>query len=576
MQKRISYAVANFQEIIEGDYYYVDHTRFIQELEKYKTPVFLRPRRFGKSLWCSTLKCYYDILLKNKFKDLFGKLEIGKNPTGNQNTYMILSLDFSQISVYEDTNKIEKSFKTIVSTTINSFINYYQSYFKDFSIAPDLSISDMLMTLLTAIKDKGLPPLYLIIDEYDNFTNQLITNYKDNVYQEVTDKGSWLQTFFKVIKAGTQTNAVGKVFITGVLPITIDDLTSGFNIAQFITLNATMSEMLGFTSAEVDNLLTQIYDDYRLDKSTLIKVKDIIKTNYNGYKFNLNQQNLVYNSTLLNYFLFDFIDNQGKIPKFLIDENLRTDSKWIKRITLKIDNTKKLLNDLVNNNSIAYNELIIKEKFNAQDFFNKEHYPLSFFYLGLLTIKDEYEMEFPNLSMRDIFVGYFNEVERIDVVTLYAGLFKGFLKNPKFEDLFKGYWDLYISQIEAQAFDKANENFFRTTFYCLMKQFLSNYFFFAVEYQVPSGRIDYIMIGKDDTQFAKKIIIAEFKYWSKANGKKAKVLSKKEPDQEDVDQVNKYAVDLSKGIYSDYEVEKFVVYVVGNEGHREWRMKNCI
>jgi len=573
MKHRIPYGIANFEEIRKNDkFYYVDNTRYIHYLEKYKTPVFLRPRRFGKTLWCSILEYYYDINHKEKFNELFGDLEIGKNPTWNQNQFMVLRLNFSKVSVSKNLIELENNFNFIVNLWIKSFLQYYNNYFTNLKLDKEPSASKNLENIVSYIKLNNLPQMYLIIDEYDNFTNQLITNYEDQVYKNVTDKWSWLQTFFKVIKAWVEEWNIWKTYITWVLPITIDDLTSGFNIAQFITLELEMINMLWFTQDNVNNYLENIFDEYDFDKSQIPMIQDTIKTNYNWYRFNEKQVDLIYNSTLLNYFLDKLIRNKWEIPEDLIDENLSTDLKWIQRITLKIDNTKELLKTLLNKNEISYNRKMIKSKFNMNHFFQKDHYPVSFFYLGLLTIKDEYKMQFPNLTMRSIFTWYFDEIENIDVVTLYWDLFQNFLDNPKIEDLFEWYRNFYISQIPAQVFDQMNENFFRTTFFNLMSMFLSNYFIFWVEYQVPTGRIDYIMIWKFNNKFKKQVKIIEFKYRSKEKWIKEKILQLKQANSKDIDQINRYWKDIQNWIYKWYSIEKIIIYIVSNTGYVSFKI----
>lgn len=267
MNKRIPYAVANLEKIREEGYFFVDKTRFIKDLERFEVPVFLRPRRFGKTLFCSILECYYDINRADTFPMLFEGLYIGRYPTPLHSQFLVLRLNFSEVEVKPDIDKLEDNFNKSINVSIDYFLFCYKKYFKEsIPFSRDNSATYHLQCICKRIASHHLPPLYIIIDEYDNFTNQLITSHMDDLYYNLTcprDNGdSFFRTFFKVIKAGVESRAVGKVFITGVLPITIDDLTSGFNIAEIVTLKKSLHNMLGFTQVEVDEYVRSVFETY--------------------------------------------------------------------------------------------------------------------------------------------------------------------------------------------------------------------------------------------------------------------------------------------------------------------------
>ncbi|MFH0925535.1 MAG: AAA family ATPase, partial [bacterium] len=524
MKKKIPYAVASFEELREKNYFFVDKTFFIREIERYKVPVFLRPRRFGKSLWCSLLECYYDIKRKEKFDFLFGDLHIGKEPTEEKNKYLVLRFDFSKVEVKSDLKFIEANFTALFFRQINSFVNAdYKTFFKEqLDISKAKGAADLLDTVLRFIADNDLPPIYLIIDEYDNFTNQLITTHQDGLYYELTTGDSFFRAMFKVIKAGIGERTIERVFITGVLPITMDDLTSGFNIAEFITLEENTLNMLGFTQKEVDDYLEEIYDSYKFDKANLAEIKQILVENYNGYRFLPETREKLYNSTILTYLLKKLVLNSGKMPRDVIDDNLRTDLSWVKRLTQKEENTREMLEKLIFDKELTYDIDTISSKFNMNQFFDKDFYPLSLFYLGMLTFKDKFKMQLPNLTMKKIFTDYFNTIENIEVSKGYTDIFRQFLNDLEIEKLFKGYWEVYVSQFPAQIFDKMNENFFRTTFYELCTRYLSYDFTFAIETNHPSGRSDWEMLGKFHTQYKHQKFLIEFKHFNNTEGKKWK------------------------------------------------------
>ncbi|MCP4157144.1 MAG: AAA family ATPase, partial [bacterium] len=253
-KKRIIYGEANYKNLILDNGYYVDKTEYIRLMEPYKNPVFLRPRRFGKSLWCTTLQYYYDINEAGNFEKLFGHTAIGKNPTPLHNRFMVLHLDFSVIDPSGEIGDIRSRFNDICNIAIRSVARRYRKRFEEpIVIDMDKDASINLENVFAFITDYDLPKLYVIIDEYDNFANQLITAHKDTLYRELTADDSFLKNFFKTLKNGSKSGTISRVFITGVLPITIDDLSSGYNIANFLTLKQKFENMMGFTLKETEN-----------------------------------------------------------------------------------------------------------------------------------------------------------------------------------------------------------------------------------------------------------------------------------------------------------------------------------
>lgn len=567
---KIPYAVMNYAQLREKGYYYVDKSQYITELEKYQIPVFLRPRRFGKSLFCTMLDYYYDLNEADRFESLFGDTWIGQHPTGRQNSYMVLHLDFSIVSVAENVRDMEKSFGIAMNKSIRGFANItYKKYFSNFQFSETENSADLLSDLATYISLNNLPQMYIIIDEYDNFTNQLITSNKDLLYSELTSGDSFLRTFFKVIKEGVKAQGVGGVFITGVLPITMDDLTSRFNIAEMVTLEPNLVSMLGFTYEETETYLQTVFDGYGFDKSLLPEIRQIIRNNYDGYRF-LPGVEPIYNSTILTYFLKRFTINNGTIPDELIDENLRTDLGWIKRLTLGEERAKDMLHQLVYEGTLEYTREMLKSKFTREQFFQKEFYPISLYYLGMTTLSDNFNMVLPNNTMRTIFIDYYNTLNDLrGTADKYIGFFKQFTKDYSVETLFDGYYRVYLGQFPAQSFDKMNENFIRNTFYELCNRYLSSEYLFALEQNYPSGRADWEITGRPGTTYHKNKQIIEFKYFP---SKEAKcVLTLENPHREDVEQVTRYAADAQE-LLPDFHIRKFVIYVAANKGYKIWEV----
>jgi len=565
--KKIPYAVANYEKIVDEGFHFVDKTRFIRELENYQVPIFLRPRRFGKSLWCSVLECYYDTNRKDRFDTLFGHTDIGRDPTPSRNSQMVMRFDLSKIEVLPSYQTLREKFNNECENTFEVFLGDYGTFFEGFTGPASGDASDVLARILRAVRKADAPPLHIIIDEYDNFTNQLLTTHQDGLYHELTTGDSFLRTFYKVIKAGVGEGTVARVFITGVLPITMDDLTSGFNIGQIITLEEHTLEMMGFTQAEVDAYVDEIFAEHGWSEEKRKKVGDELRVNYNGYRLLPNAAEPLYNSTICNYYLSKLVIGGGKLPTETIDENLRVDVNWLRRLTGSDEDTRELLEQLMFEGTLPADVTMLRSKFNMSQFFQKPFYPLSLYYLGMLTFRDRFSLTFPNLTVKTIFTEYFNEVERITVSLGYTDMFQRFLDDHDLEALFAGYWKQYVGQIPAQAFDKANENFFRTTFFELCTRYLSPDLMFAIEVNHPSGRSDWEAVGRTGTPFENEAFMIEFKHFARTEGERLGVSAWAKPNDEDVEQVTRYAGDL-KCRYPELSVRRHVLYTVGAADYR--------
>jgi hypothetical protein len=383
----------------------------------------------------------------------------------------------------------------------------------------------------------------------------------------MADEG-FLKTFFKLLKEGRKTGAIHNVFITGVLPITIDELASGFNIADFITLEPEFENMFGFTQAEVDHLLNEIYEEYQFNPSTRSETDALIKSNYDGYHFVNPHGEAVYNSTILIYFL-KYFTRYGTYPEYLTDMNLKTDLMWVRRITgSNPDNTKGFVDRLLLYGNIEFDRTFLISKFNMSQFFEKGFYPISFFYLGMLTRESRFMMRLPNLNMRTIFVEYFNELHRIDVSTGYADMMQRFVNDLDLNALFGGYWKGYVSQLPEAVFQKVNENFYRTTFYELCSRHLSPWFTWNLERSYPKGHTDLEFVGKYSECFAGIRMVIEFKYYSNAAFEKLKTtIDDFELQEADTKQIAGYVEGL-KQEYPEAKISRHVIYCFGNQGYR--------
>lgn len=301
----IPYAIADFVDLRERGFYYVDKTDFIPGLEDYNAPVFLRPRRFGKSLLVSTLACYYDRTKANRFDELFGGTWIGAHPTPEHNRYLVIRYDFSAMVMADDIKGLERNFNRLNGSPVEIMVTHNRDLFGDFQFSQREDATQMLEEALGYARAHNLPKVYILIDEYDNFTNQLLTSYNDPLYEQVTTSDSFLRTFFKVIKKGIGEGSIRTCFCTGVLPATMDDLTSGYNIAEILTLHPNFLNMLGFTHTETEKYLRYVLDKYTGSQERYDEIWQLIINNYDGFRFHPNKEKL-FNSTILTYFFKNF------------------------------------------------------------------------------------------------------------------------------------------------------------------------------------------------------------------------------------------------------------------------------
>ena len=567
----VPYAVADFEDLRERGFYYVDKTDYIPGLEDYNAPVFLRPRRFGKSLLISMLASYYDRTKVNRFEELFGGTWIGEHPTKEHNQYLVIRYDFSAMVMADDMQGLAQNFDKLNCIPVEITLEHNRDLFGDFQFTTRGNAAQMLEELLGYARSHGFPKAYILIDEYDNFTNQLLTSYNDPLYEEVTTSDSFLRTFFKVIKKGIGEGSIRTCFCTGVLPVTMDDLTSGYNIAEILTLEPNFLHMLGFTYEETKTYLRYVLDKYDSDASEerFEEIWQLIVSNYDGYRFSPTGKPL-FNSTILTYFLKKFAVNGGSIPPELIDENLRTDINWIRRLTLSQSNAKEMLDALVIDDGLPYNITDLSSKFNKKKFFEKEFYPVSLFYLGMTTLKSTYRMVLPNMTMRSIYMDYYNQLNKIEGnASRYVPVYELYDSNRSLEPLVQNYFEQYLGQFPAQVFDKINENFIRCSFYELVSRYLSSCYTFAIEQNNSVGRSDFEMTGIPGTDYYTDDRVVEFKYYRAKEAEKMLALT--EPLPEHVEQVKRYGED-TKRKFPYYNVRTYVVYICANKGWKCWEV----
>ena len=529
--KKLPNGISNYEELVEENYYYVDKTAYIEKLENLsdKRIMFLRPRKFGKTLFTSVLENYYDVLKKDKFEKLFGETYIGKNPTINRNLYNILKFNFSGIDT-ESTEATIKGFRESVEISIKEFIHKYDI---DFFINPEQTAEGMLGNLFEAFKNqKEGQKMYVIIDEYDHFANELL-GFHTEEFKQIVSKNGKVRKWYEILKKGTET-VVNRIFITGVAPITLDSLTSGFNIAKDITMDEDFNDMIGFNQEELIRLMNQ----QEINIASQQEILPIMKENYDGYKFSKDSKNYMYNSNMCLYFLSDYI-RLGKIPSRLVDVNIASDySKLAKMLDLcQGEEKEKIMEDTVSGKGVVSE---LTEKFNPAIGFTEKDLVSMLFYLGYLTISESFagypKLTIPNRVMREIYSDYFLQVVKqqikLNLDTNYSKIaleiaLEG--KIDKITDLLQ----IYLNNLSNRDFQRFDEKYVKLIFYCIAMSL--SIFSVKSEMEVQRKYPDILLIPKDKANGYYGVMI-EFKYLKKGEENKLE-----EKQKEAKEQIQEYA-----------------------------------
>ena len=575
-KRNIPYGVINWAEIVR-ECLFVDNTAYIRELEKCKTPVFLRPKRFGKSVVCSMRAHYYDIDLKDRFDELFGMTDIGHNPTPLRNSFLVLQFDFSTVQV-GTLAEIERNFWENVKRSVRGLVVREKDRADWSDVANAQNPADMIDAVRSVIRENHLPPLYVIIDEYDNFTNELVVSGRDLEYNAVCGhdaKGdltreSFFKSFFKSFKAGLADGTVGRTYFTGVLPITLDDLSSGFNVGTVVNLDPDKLGMAGFTQPQVKAYVDEVFAEHELDPAIKPAVLADLKAFYDGYHF-LPGSEPLYNSTICNWYLRCLVQWR-KQPPDVIDANVRTDIGWFRRLAQTPQNAMAKLRAYIERGE---GEDVVRSalsaKFGRAKFFTEEFFPYALYYLGLLTFENPFRLNIPNLTIKNMFVDYYDELSEFKNVDEARRSFSRAaeslaLADGTWKNLFDAYWQHYVkARIPAQAFDKMNENFFRTTFTSRCLDSLSEFYSFEMEYNSSEGRCDFLAVPKAGSPKPARLV--EFKYFTNAAAEKGNILGRDTPDAETVRQALDYRTALARRPDWDHPIDVTVVEVCGNVGY---------
>lgn len=551
--KLLPYGVADFVTVIEQNLYYVDKTMFIPELEKQpRNLFFIRPRRFGKSIFLSMLYSYYDCTQSHKFQSLFGNLWIGQHPTPLQGKYQVLFLDFSQITGNID--KLETKFNSYLSINLDAFVRQYSEYYQAEmeEILAQEDFEEKMELIFKAAKAHQYH-LYLIIDEYDNFTNVILNERGEKIYHAITHADGFYRDVFKKFKGNFE-----RIFMMGVSPVTLDDVTSGFNIGWNISIKPEFDEMLGFSTTDVVEMFTYYKEHGSIPAdSDIDAIVNNMKPWYDNYCFAkqaLKKKTRMFNCDMVLYYLRNYMD-AGCPPEEMIDPNTRTDYGKMKKLLQfdKLDGERKGII-----RKIAEEEQIVTqlyESFSAYQIPKAEIFPSLLFYYGMLTIKgtrgSKLILGIPNNNVRKQYYGYLEEEYQakayVDVNQL-TDYYYDMAYDGKWEEGLRFMADAYAKVSSVRDGIEAERNL-QGFFMAYLN--LNNYYVTAPELELNHGYCDFFLLP-DLTHYASQhSYILELKVLSKKDfsaivegefTEDGKPMTKAEKQwREAVDQIHRYA-----------------------------------
>lgn len=492
---KLPYGESNFKTVIEEGYFYQDRSMFIRELEDKATKYlfYLRPRRFGKSLFVSMLYYYYGLEHKDLFNDLFGKLDIGKQPTPLANQYLVLKFEFSRI----DTDTFKGTFEGFQSNVlfgVQDFFTQYGEWFTEVQQAEILSKrspNEVLKSLFSFYKKNKITyPIYILIDEYDHFANELISfNFK--YFEQSVTKNGFVRKFYETIKTATWEGIVKRMFVTGVSPLTLDSMTSGFNISSNVSLWREFHALMGFEEPEVKKILQGI----GVPENELLTTLDDLRAWYDGYLFNIKAKNHIYNPDMVLFFAIRYQSDKA-YPDQLLDPNIATDYSKIQKL-FKIQGREEahltVLDTLINSGSVNAD---LTMQFSLERKFSNDNLVSLLFYMGFLTIKEQtvggYVFRFPNYVIERLYADYFVEMLQqqqglpIDSSQLNFALREMALKGTPqylYDEVSKILQ--VLSTCDAQGF---TENSLKAIFISLLKQ--QQFYYVHSEYESQRQYVD--------------------------------------------------------------------------------------
>ena len=546
--KKIPYGIMNFKILIEENYYYVDKTMYLEKLEKMPDALInLRPGRFGKSLFESMMFYYYDLNSADLYENLFKGTYVYQNPTKGKNNFYILKFDFSGINENKENEELIESFKACVILGINDFIDRYNIKYE---YNKDVPADDMLKYFLNFIQGLKLEhKIYIIIDEYDNFTNAILEG-DINRFKSIMGNEGFIKAFYITIKENMGT-IIGKLYATGICPITLNSINAGLNILNDISTDIEFNSMIGFTHNEVKDLIKEVVEDKDQEK-----IYNLMLNNYDGYLFNKDAKERVF--TLIMYLLSYYVRCK-KAPEELMDLNVAYGSGKIgKLLKLKENNYyNEIIAELLKNDEITGE---LQNNFNLELDISKNDLISLLYYFGYLTIAENSFMgikfKVPNKVMKEAYNNYFIELLKIANIQIDTNkmnkIIEEIVMENKIEKLSK-YVEEILKLSDNRIFMKFDEKYIEVIYFSLLMK--NNYFDVYTEYPNKNGYIDVYLKSKNELM--KKNIMIELKYIKKKDYNE-KLL--KEKIKEGKSQLENYSKDERIN-----NVLKYLVVYVGND-----------
>ncbi len=498
--KKIIYGESNFRKVtIDNDYFYIDKTEYIEKVENLNENflIFLRPRRFGKSLFLSTLQYYYDENSKDEFEAMFSNTYIGKNPTPLKNSFRILFFEFSGINVDGGSEVIYEAFRDNVKLAIHRYFTQYGYRAYTSELKNIKTPSGLMKYFFEIVEDDDI---YLLIDEYDQFANAILA-YSMKDFLTIVGKGGFVRSFYEILKMATYTGIIKKMFITGVTPITLDSLSSGFNIVSNISNKKEFNALAGFVQDEVNfSLENSVFEKCQdIDKKELLNK---IKKWYNGYLFNVEANERVYNATLVNYFISQYNYDRCKMPMKMLDSNVASDYKAIMKLFNIGDSERnyKILEELIENGSVTG---MLKDRYDLNQSFKEDDFITLIYSMGFITIKNEdfgevLEFCIPNYVIKMLYFNYFAvELQRRNNLAI------SFDSRRPLIDLARGDLEPFKEQLNISIKTLSNRDhygFKEKHFHVITLALLSfaEFYFIDSQPELDNKYPDIMLIGRDE------------------------------------------------------------------------------
>ena len=538
--KQVPYGVSDFVTVRERNLYYVDKTMYLSLLEQQPDNLFyIRPRRFGKSLFISMLQAYYDKAMTDRFDSLFGGLWVHEHPTSLRGRYQMLYLDFSRVG--GDIEQLSARFNDYCSLMLDDFMHTYRDDYPEETVKAFFETRQMA-DKLDLIRNSAVRlriPLYLIIDEYDNFTNIVLNEKGEEVYHAITHASGFYRDVFKKFKGMFE-----RIFMTGVSPVTLDDLTSGFNIGWHLSMNPKFDKMLGFSTEDVRAMLLYYKEVGMLPAESYVEAMlTEMKPWYDNYCFAkecLKQEARVFNCDMVLYYIRQYMDS-GHSPERMVDPNTKTDYNKLKKL-LNLDrmdgDRRGVIRRIVEEGQIITE---VEESFPAKDLTNPNIFPSLLFYYGMLTIKGTYGSQLilciPNNNVRKQYYEYllegYNEYSGIRISSLLT-LFTRMSFDGQWREALQYIADAYknLSSVrDSIEGERSIQGFF------MAYLSLNDYYITAPELELSHGYCDFFLLPNLTHYQSKHSYIVELKYLPKKDFE-AKAA---EQWQQAVEQIDSYA-----------------------------------